>query len=387
MAVTAIIGAGATGTAAALSLREADSALDVVVIDPDYTYSRAATGKGTGGIRQLFTRPENIRLSQVTLDAVDDWESWGAVDGKAAPELGWQQNGYIFIVGEDDLSALERNFRTQVENEVAAEWLDRHALADRYPEIITDDMAAGVLSPRDGWLDPRVFFSVLRHKAQAAGAEFLTDRVERISSSGAVVRSLQLESGRTLDVDVVIDAAGVHAAEIAEQVGMRLPVEPMRRHEHYVETSNDVSHLPFFKDVHGLAVHAYKQGISVGLVDFDHPGGVDFTVDPADYAHRVVPALAERYRGLGELTLQDSWTGLYDQNRFDGNMILGTAPGTAENFFVACGFSGHGFMHALGVGRGLSELILHGEYRTLDLSRMGYQRILDGVRYGEEGVR
>jgi FAD-dependent oxidoreductase domain-containing protein 1 len=44
-------------------------------------------------------------------------------------------------------------------------------------------------------------------------------------------------------------------------------------------------------------------------------------------------------------------------------------------------------MHALGVGRGLSELVLHGQYQTLDLSRMGYQRILDGERYGEEGVR
>jgi FAD-dependent oxidoreductase domain-containing protein 1 len=44
-------------------------------------------------------------------------------------------------------------------------------------------------------------------------------------------------------------------------------------------------------------------------------------------------------------------------------------------------------MHALGVGRGLTELVLHGAYQTLDLSRMGCQRILDGHYYGEEGVR
>jgi glycine/D-amino acid oxidase-like deaminating enzyme len=68
-------------------------------------------------------------------------------------------------------------------------------------------------------------------------------------------------------------------------------------------------------------------------------------------------------------------------------MILGNWPGRLDNFYVACGFSGHGFMHALAVGRGLAELIVDGAYRTLDLARMGYQRILDARPYGEEGVR
>ena len=106
-----------------------------------------------------------------------------------------------------------------------------------------------------------------------------------------------------------------------------------------------------------------------------------------DYPDRVAPALAERFSGLGQLTLQRSWTGLYDQNRLDGNMIIGNWPGHLDNFYVACGFSGHGFMHALGVGRGLAELVVRGTYQTLDLSRMGYQRVVDGQPYGEEGVR
>jgi glycine/D-amino acid oxidase-like deaminating enzyme len=382
-----VIGAGAVGCATALHLKEAAPNLDVAVVEPDYTYARAATGKGTGGVRQLFTRPENIRLSQYTLDAIDDWESWGSVEDAPAPELGWRQNGYMFVVGEQDRDTLEANFETQRTNGVAAEWLDSSDLAERYPELVTSDLVAGVLSTRDGWLNPKVFFSVLKAKAEAAGATFITDRVVDITQSGSLVRSVSLASAQVVPADVLINTAGVYAPELAAKVGMQIPVEPMRRHEHYIETGADVDHLPFVKDVHGLAVHAYRQGISVGLVDFDHPGGEDFTIDPTDYPDRVRPALLERFSGLGELTLRDSWTGLYDQNRFDGNMIMGNWPGHADNFFVACGFSGHGFMHALGVGRGLTELALHGEYRTLDLSRMGYQRILDGHRYGEEGVR
>lgn len=386
MADVAIIGGGCIGSAAALSLKESQPSLEVVVVDPDFTYEFAATGKGTGGVRQLFTRPENILMSQMTLDIIDDWENWARIDGAPAPDLAWRSNGYLFIVGEAELPTLEANFSTQSAHGVGPVWMDRSDLAERYPEIVTDDMSAGVLSPRDGWLNPKVFFSTLKRKAEAAGVSFIEGRVIDLGQSGRLVSDLLLESGERIPAEAVINAAGVHAPALAARLGIDLPVEPMRRHEHYIETEADVTHLPFFKDVHGLAVHSHRNGVSVGLVDFDHPGGENFTIDPNDYSHRVDPALRHRF-DFGELTLRDSWTGLYDQNRFDGNMILGRHPAVAENFYFASGFSGHGFMHAPAVGRALAELILRGSYQTIDLSRMGYERILKGQHYGEEGVR
>lgn len=386
MADVVVIGAGAIGTATALALKEADSSLDVTVIEADYSYRYAATGKGTGGVRQLFTRPENIWLSQVTLDAIDDWENWGSVDGAPAPELGWRQNGYMFVVGDADRADLEKNYETQLANGVVAEWIDQPELAERFPEIKTHDMVAAVLSTRDGWLTPGVFFDTLRKKARAAGVDFQNGRVLTVNHDGPIVRSVTTSLGETIGAKSFVNAAGALAPELAAQLGIQIPVESMRRHEHYVETGKDVSHLPFFKDVHGLAVHAHREGISVGLVDFDHVGGENFSIDPSDYTDRVLPALHERF-DIGDLSLHHSWTGIYDQNRFDGNMIIGNVPGKADNFYTATGFSGHGFMHAVGVGRALTELVLHGEYRTLDLSRMGFQRIIDNQYYGESGVR
>jgi len=61
-------------------------------------------------------------------------------------------------------------------------------------------------------------------------------------------------------------------------------------------------------------------------------------------------------------------------------------PGRLDNFYVACGFSGHGLMHAPAVGRALAELVVNGRFETLDLSRMGYQRVLDGKPYREKGI-
>jgi FAD-dependent oxidoreductase domain-containing protein 1 len=106
------------------------------------------------------------------------------------------------------------------------------------------------------------------------------------------------------------------------------------------------------------------------------------------YFDRTVWApLAHRFPSLDQLRLRSTTAGLYDQNRLDGNMIIGNHPGRLDNLYLACGFSGHGLMHAPAVGRALTELILHGEYRTIDLTRMHYQRILDNRPYPENGIR
>ena len=98
------------------------------------------------------------------------------------------------------------------------------------------------------------------------------------------------------------------------------------------------------------------------------------------------PALAKRIPAFERLRLKREWAGLYDENDLDGNMILGNWQGRLDNFLVACGFSGHGLMHAPAVGRALSELVVHGRYQSLDLSRMGYQRVLDNAPYAETGI-
>jgi FAD-dependent oxidoreductase domain-containing protein 1 len=349
----------------------------VCVIEPDPTYAKAATPVATGGCRRLFARPENIAMSQFSIDFFK---------GFGEPDVQWKEGGYLFVVGAGHAHVLEQNYRVQESMGVEVELLERARIAERFPWMRSDDLALGVLSPRDGWLDPNSALQGLRKKAQALGAEFLRDRVVGLYVGGQRVRELELASGARLAADAVVNAAGCWAASIAKLAGMDLPVNPMRRFEHYVELGEALPPMPLLKDPDRLVIRPEGRGYAVGLVNSHEPRGFNLEMDPRYFEEVVWPACASRIPAFEKLRLKREWAGLYDECELDGNMILGNWPGRLDNFYVACGFSGHGLMHAPAVGRALAELVARGRYETLDLSRMGYQRVLDRAPYPETGI-
>lgn len=380
----AIIGGGAIGCAAAFALKSA-GVERVCVIEPDPTYAKAATPVATGGCRRLFALPENIRMSQYSIDFFKDFARHVAVDGHA-PDVQWKEWGYLFVVGPGHEKALEENYRVQQGLGVKVELLDPAEIARRYPRIRSDDLALGVLSPEDGWLDPNSVLQGLRKKAQAMGTMFVCDRVVDLFTSGKRVTELELASGARIQADHVINAAGCWAASIAKLVGIDVPVNPMRRFEHYVELARELPQMPLIKDPERLIIRPEGKGYAVGLVRSNEPRGFNYEVEPDWFQGVVWPACANRIPEFEELKLKREWSGLYDECELDGNMILGACPGGPENFYIACGFSGHGLMHAPAVGRALAELIVERRFVTIDLSRMGYQRVIDGTPYREKGI-
>ena len=380
----AIIGGGVMGSSAAYFLRLA-GVPGICVIEPDPTYAKAATPLATGGCRRLFARPENIRMSQFSIGFFKDFAAHVAVDG-VAPDVQWKERGYLFVVGAGHERVLQENYRTQESLGVRVELLDPAAIAARYPWMRCDDLALGVLSPEDGWLDPNSVLQGFRKKAQAMGAEFRRDRVVDVFTGGKRVTELELASGARVRAGAVINAAGCWAASIAKLAGMDLPVNAMRRFEHYVELADELPPMPLIKDPDRLVIRPEGRGYSVGLVRSDEPRGLNFDVDPHYFEDVVWPACASRIPAFENLKLKREWAGPYDECELDGNMILGNWPGKLDNFYVACGFSGHGLMHAPAVGRALAELIVKGRYETIDLGRMGFQRVLDNAPYPETGI-
>ncbi len=375
----AVIGGGVIGCAVAYFLKLA-GASRVTVIEPDPTYAKAASPVATGGCRRLFARPENIQMSQFSIDFFKAFESHTDMD------VQWKEGGYLFVVTAGHEKILEQNYRTEKDLGVKVELLDRKEIAKRYPWMRHDDLALGVLSPEDGWLDPNSVLQGFRKKAQALGATFVQDRVVDLYTSGKRITELELAKGERVAAETVVNAAGCWAASIAKLAGMDLPVNPMRRFEHYVELGDELPPMPLIKDPARLVIRPEGKGYAVGLVDSNEPRGFNYDLDPAWFERVVWPALASRIPAFEKLKLKREWVGLYDECELDGNMILGNWPGRLDNFYVACGFSGHGLMHAPAVGRAVAELVVRGRYETLDLSRMSYQRVLDARPYGETGI-
>jgi FAD-dependent oxidoreductase domain-containing protein 1 len=169
-------------------------------------------------------------------------------------------------------------------------------------------------------------------------------------------------------------------------MGMPLPVEPLRRFEHYFETPNPIEPLPYVKDLARLALRPEGGGYSGGLVNSDEPRGFNFDVDHHYFENAVWPALAHRFPAFAACRCRRTWSGLYEQNELDGNPVIGNWPGHADNFFVVSGFSGHGMMHAPAAGRAIAELIVYRRFETIDLSRLGYARIAANQPYAERGI-
>lgn len=381
-----IIGGGVIGSSAAYFLANDGRAGRVVVIEPDPLYEFAASPRASGGVRRLFSRPENIQMSQFSLAFYQAFATTMTVHGDA-PYLDWRQLGYLFIVPPKGTDGLVHDAELQRNLGVEVELLDPAELQKRYPFLSPDGIGAAALSPGDGLLDPNAALQGFKRKARSLGVEYLPDRVIGLEVEGTAIRRVHLASGTSIEPGTVICAAGCWSAEVAAMAGMPLPVEPMQRHDHYFECAIPIEPLPFVKDLGGLGFRSVGRGYGGSVVDFDHPAGHDWSIDHGYFERVVWPALAHRVPAFEELKVGSSWVAHYDRNRLDGNMILGNWPGRLENFHVACGFSGHGVMHAPAVGRALSELVLDSRFSTLDLSRMGYARIVENKPYAELGIR
>ncbi len=70
---------------------------------------------------------------------------------------------------------------------------------------------------------------------------------------------------------------------------------------------------------------------------------------------------------------------------FDRNALVGPVP-TIANLLIACGFSGHGLQQGPAIGRGLAEMVVHGEFRSLDLGPLAYERYLRAAPLVEANV-
>ena len=111
----------------------------------------------------------------------------------------------------------------------------------------------------------------------------------------------------------------------------------------------------------------------------------DFRFEKGIWEEKLAPILANRIPNFDNLTVLDKWVGHYEFNTYDQNGIVGPHS-QLDNFIFVNGFSGHGTQQAPSMGRGVSEWITYGEYRSMDLAPFSYSRLERGERLVERAV-
>lgn len=381
----AIIGGGIIGSSVAYYLLTEDPQLKVCVIEPDPTYQLASALRSSGGCRVQFTAPENIAMSLYSLDFIRNFENTMATPTHPAP-VDWVQGGYLFVVPPEHTANLERNARLQQAQGCTLDLLSPAQLKERFPAMYVDDLGAGVHTPHDGWCDPYGLLWGFRRKAVALGASYIAERVVAANHDSVKADSVVLGNGDMIRATSFVNATGAWSGDVARLFAMTLPISPVRRFEHYFTPGSQVGPLPYVKDVGRLAFRSEGQGYSGGVVDGHVPRGYNFDVDHDNFENVVWPAVAHRFPAFEAAKCHRSWAGLYEVNELDGNPVIGAWNSRLPNLYTVAGFSGHGMMHAPAAGRAIAELIVHGQFQTIDLTRLGYERIEKNMPYPEQGI-
>ncbi|MGA2588016.1 MAG: FAD-binding oxidoreductase [Candidatus Aminicenantales bacterium] len=356
-----IVGAGSVGTPTALFL--AKEGIRTLVIDQFRSAGQGSNKHAIGGLRATHSDPAKIRICLRSLEIFDTWKELHG------DNIEWQKGGYMFAAyGESEERTLKELLVAQKNFGLNIDWLDKQELLGVAPDLNPDGLIGGTFSPDDGHASPLLAGHAFFSEARRAGAEFhFNEKVTGLIVEGGSVRGLKTDRAE-YGAEVVINAAGAWAAEIAKQAGIDLPVRP---DSHEGAVTEPVAHFlnPMIVDIHPTDASAnyYFYQHATGQVIFcitPNPSiwGFD-TRETSSFLPLVASRMVTIMPRLKNLRVRRTWRGLYPMTP-DGAPLVGWA-GEVKGLLLAAGMCGQGFM----IGPGLGEMLVHlikGDLRARD---------------------
>ncbi|WP_323005516.1 FAD-binding oxidoreductase [Pseudorhodobacter sp.] len=386
-----IVGGAMMGSSAAWFLTSnPDFDGTVLVVERDQSYEYAATSHTNSCIRQQFSTDLNVRISQFGAAFVQDLPS---VMGADAPKLKIQNFGYMYLADSERFAdVLRASHKVQVAAGAATRLLTPEQIKAAYPFYAVDDLVLGSINTVDeGYFDGITLFDMFRREARKAGAEYVANEVVAIgkNAAGTRVESVTLKTGEVIACGQLVNASGTRGAKTAAMAGIAIPIEPRKRFT-WVFTAEQPLDRPLPLTIDPSGVHFRQDGKTSYMAGGHaaHDPAVaqdDFAMDHGLWENHIWPAIATRIPQFEAIKVMREWVGHYDMNTLDQNAIVGPHD-QITNFLFLNGFSGHGLQQSPAMGRGTAEWLIHGAYQSLDLSPLGYDRVLRGAPYVEKAI-
>jgi 4-methylaminobutanoate oxidase (formaldehyde-forming) len=383
-----IIGGGVGGTSIAYHL--AKLGWDDVVLLERSQLTSGSTFHSAGLVGQLRG---SVSLTKMMMYSVELYRRLGE---ESEFDPGWTECGGIRLASSPErLEELRRQAGWAKTFGLPLELISADEAKEMFPLMSTEGVLGGAWLPTDGYLDPSQLTFALADGARQGGTRtFLNTRVIGIEVADGRVHAVETEKGR-IECEVVVNAGGMHGAEIGRMAGVRIPVIPMS-HQYLVTqpfrerdpdkplpTLRDPDLLIYFREEGGgLIMGGYERESAPAFLP-DGIGGLDRI--PPDFNGRLLEDDWDRFEELtnnsrkrvpqmDEVTITRLINGP-EAFTPDNEFCLGETE--VAGLFVAAGFCAHGLAGAGGIGKVLAEWIVDGEPQIdlweMDIRRFGAQ--------------
>jgi FAD-dependent oxidoreductase domain-containing protein 1 len=359
-----IIGGGVIGSAIAYFLA-AEHGVRATVVERDPTYAKASSALSASSIRQQFSTPANIALSQWSFEFLQRAHSTLAVPGEAPPLLSIEERGYLYLATEHGVATLRENHVVQNASGADIRWLNRTQLKTKFPWLASDDIVVGTWGASgEGWFDGPALLQAFRRKAISLDVRYVQGEVVAIQHDSSRPNIIGRTNKKSYFSKTIVLSTGAHFVMAMPFVAFKLPIAAKKRDVFVFESPAVLPECPLVIDPSGFWFRPEGRFFICGAPPRERDGlpfdPDDTPLEDIDYGlfdEVIWPALAARVPQFEALKLRSAWAGYYEMNAFDHNGLVGALPGV-DNLFVVCGFSGHGMQHAPAIGNAVAKVMM-----------------------------
>lgn len=349
-----IIGAGISGLSTAYNLAKAGMK-DIHVVDKGY-FTNGSTGRCGAGVRQQWATKLNCILAKKSI------EFFGRANEelKYHKDIEFKQEGYLILATtKEEDEQFTKNVKLQNSIGIPSEKLTVEEALKIVPHLNKDSFISATFCKTDGHVNPFLMSEAYYLAAKRLGVEFhFFEEVKDIVLEDGRIKKVITEKD-VYETDKVLNAAGGYAKEIGAMAGVEIPVFS-ENHEILVTERARTMQGPM---VMSFSKNIYCQQVPHGsfLMGRSNPDAVpshdissswEFLDEMALTVKDILPEVAK-------LRVIRTWGGSYNVSPDRQPIISDTKELTG--FYMACGFSGHGFMFAPITGELLTKIILKQE--------------------------
>ncbi len=381
-----VIGAGIIGASVSYYLKKFGLTEKIDVYEKLDAPGEASTSLSAGGARNLWSTSVNLHL---TTESLKRFASFKDETGRS---IGYENIGYLFCLYEKEYKEIEKILPEWDKLGVHAELIPAQKISDFVPgfipEVDKEIEEMMEISPIKGALygkdccaiNPTTCTTTWFELAKESGGVEIHfgKEIDSIIIEGSRVKGIKTKEGKKIGCDMCVVAAGAWSEPLLKKSGIEIPIVPIKRmlFTVYLPKELGFGHIPMTIIDKGVYFRVEAGNLLVGRAKEDQKPGFDTSAENRYYEEEMNSYMQARISGTEYCRILSSWGGLYAVTP-DNNAIIGEYPGI-DGLYIITGFSGHGVMEAPAAGQALAELIIEGEYKTIDLSPLSIKRFKQG---------